>query len=129
MDVDSCIKAYRELAKDIFTPRRRTYLGSTMVHRLLGSSSFSARKLESGIKRIIRENVQCIHTASEGESNTLDQSAALSDTGGPVTFPSGVANKDKYTLEETPMVAQLDQKCKVYVNYVTSIRVLKQSVH
>jgi hypothetical protein len=56
MSVQSCIEAYTDLAKDIFTPRTRTKLGGVFLHKLFGSATFSAKKLEAGIKDVIRKN-------------------------------------------------------------------------
>ncbi|KAL1843209.1 hypothetical protein VTJ49DRAFT_2760 [Mycothermus thermophilus] len=62
MDIQSCIEAYTTLAQDIFTPRARTKLGGAFAHKLMGSATFSAQKLEDGIRKVIREN--CSHMST-----------------------------------------------------------------
>lgn len=49
MTVDECIRAYRSLAQQAFTPKR-----TSIFHAWL-SGSFSASALEDAIKRTIRE--------------------------------------------------------------------------
>ncbi len=104
MDVQSCIDAYLGLAQDIFTPRRRTMLGGAFLHKIFGSATFSGKKLEEGIKKVIRENhpltnMTPVTRSNEGEANE----ASLDDE---------QASARGTALEDLPMLGS-GRKCKV----------------
>jgi hypothetical protein len=119
MDVQSCIEKYRSLAKDIFTPRFRTYFGGAKVHNLLGYSTFSAQKLESKFRKIIKESVQGTRTADQDRVQTgvgsQTPNGTCSETGRTVPPAPNTATED---VEEIPMFGGSDQKCKVYAAHL-----------
>ncbi len=100
MSVQSCIEAYSRFAKDIFTPRLRTKLGGVFLHKVFGSATFSASKLEAGIKDIIQKNKPPAPASgtSAGNSDGQDNQATTEN----------IAPKDM------PMLGS-GQKCKVCV--------------
>ena len=53
MSVDECITEYKELAKKIFKPRKRRYLGGSTLWNWIGYSTFDAKHLENAIKHIL----------------------------------------------------------------------------
>ncbi|XP_014557063.1 hypothetical protein COCVIDRAFT_37372 [Bipolaris victoriae FI3] len=53
MDVEAAIDAYKRLSKRVFTPRKRTCIGGTIVHKMLGSETFDHKVLEKVIKEIV----------------------------------------------------------------------------
>jgi hypothetical protein len=100
MDVQSCIEAYLVLAQEIFTPRSRIKLGGAYLHKVFGSATFSAKKLEAGIKRVIRENSSQLAATPLAESS--ESSKARSD-----------GMRARNTIgEEMPMLGS-GRKCKV----------------
>jgi hypothetical protein len=108
MSVQSCIEAYIALAKDIFTPRARTKLGGAFLHKLLGSATFSAKKLEIGIKEIIRQNPPQPSASNAPARDSDGQDEATTDTVAP----------------EDMMMLGSGKKCKVCVclslHYISS---------
>lgn len=140
MDVKSCIEAYQTLAKDIFTPRRRTYIGGARLHKILGSSTFSAEKLEGGIKKIIKDNGQNTRSsdrdaARTGVGRTDPADFNRTDPTRPDVVENGVGSVSHAQsnragsprpnvapdavpgigslLEELPMLAEGGHRCKV----------------
>ena len=68
MTVDECIKAYRRVAEQAFTPKQKRLWPSP------SSAAFSATQLEAAIKRTVREhcvNAQCMAQRKKGET-TVD---------------------------------------------------------
>ncbi|KAJ9322858.1 hypothetical protein DTO027B5_2900 [Paecilomyces variotii] len=64
MTVDDCIRAYKKVAQQAFTPKRTTILPASP------SGSFSATQLESVIKQTIREyciDPQCVAQRKQGK--------------------------------------------------------------
>ncbi|KAK3896666.1 hypothetical protein C8A05DRAFT_20408, partial [Staphylotrichum tortipilum] len=100
MSVQSCIEAYTALARDVFTPRTRTKLGGPFVHKLLGSATFSATKLEASIKDVIRKN--------KPPAPVPNAPAEDSDGRG------DEATVENVTPEDMPMLGS-GRKCKVCV--------------
>jgi hypothetical protein len=102
MDVQTCIETFQTLAQDMFTPRLRVRFGGATMHRLFGSSTFSARKLEAAIQGIIRENAPKMRAAAvpSGPESGEDSTE--------------VSDQDEHLVEEMPMLAARDQHCKVY---------------
>jgi hypothetical protein len=105
MSVQSCIEAYTALAQDIFTPRSRTRLGGALLHKMFGSATFSAKKLEAGIKEVIRKNNSQapVSDALGGMSNYRDETKIRSDT-----------------PEDMPMLGT-GRKCKVCVCFFIEV--------
>ncbi|KAK0623692.1 acyl transferase/acyl hydrolase/lysophospholipase [Immersiella caudata] len=93
MDVESCIEAYTALAEDIFTPRNRTMFGGAFLHKVVGSATFSAEKLEAGIKKVIRD--------SQDRGNNADRAGGA----------SGIFE----AVEDLPMLRGDRQKCRVCI--------------
>lgn len=100
MDVQSCIDAYLVLAKEIFTPRRRIKLGGAYIHKVFGSATFSAKKLEAGIKKVIREN------SSQPAATPLAESSESNEA------ESDGMRARNTLLEEMPMLGS-GRNCKV----------------
>lgn len=74
MSVSDCIKAYKNVAKQAFTPRR----GRLPIRP---TGSFSATQLEEAIKRTVREfctSEECVNLRANGKStiNTCRHSEA-----------------------------------------------------
>lgn len=108
MDVDSCIKSYTDMAKEIFTPRKRTLFGGKRLQQLFGSAAFSAETLEAKVKELVRTR--------------LPRREAFSLTGMQVGKQEGVeqdqethkeVKKKKKLLEDAPLVPDYEQNCKV----------------
>ena len=53
MDVQTCIDIYKGIAQEIFTPRKRTFIGGRFVHSVLGSPAFSGVRLEKKIEEVL----------------------------------------------------------------------------
>ncbi len=65
MTVDECIRAYKKVAQQAFTPKRTSILPSPPT------GAFSAKALEAAMKQIIREfcvELQCVARRSQGHS-------------------------------------------------------------
>ena len=54
MSVDTCITQYKKLAKKVFKPRKRRYLGGSNLWNVFGHTTFNAKYLEDAIKEILR---------------------------------------------------------------------------
>jgi hypothetical protein len=53
MDIESAIKAYVDLSKVIFVPRKRNMIGGHVVQNILGNATFDAKKLERFVKNVL----------------------------------------------------------------------------
>lgn len=53
MDVQSCIDCYKVLAHDVFQERKRTKIGGTLIHNVLGTATFSSTNLKEAISTIL----------------------------------------------------------------------------
>lgn len=76
MTVDECIRAYRKVAQQAFTPKWKSLL------TLPSSGSFSAKAFESAIKNIVKEfciEAQCVARRREGHSTV--ETCPHSETG------------------------------------------------
>ena len=65
MTVDQCIRAYKKVAQQAFTPKRTSFLPAPPA------GAFSAKALEAAIKQTIRElcvESQCVARRSKGDS-------------------------------------------------------------
>jgi hypothetical protein len=56
MDIQSCINTYIDISKDVFTPRKRMWLGGRRLQNILGQATFPAAKLEDKIKELVRKH-------------------------------------------------------------------------
>jgi len=75
MDVQSCIKAYKDLSSTVFTPRKRVAFGGSLLHKLVGAAPFSAEKLESEIRKVVEDNEPLEDGGTKipkGKENTRD---------------------------------------------------------
>ena len=54
MSIETCIEEYKKLAKTIFSPRKRRYLGGSWLWNVLGYSTFNAKYLEDAIKKTLQ---------------------------------------------------------------------------
>ncbi|RDL36731.1 uncharacterized protein BP5553_06083 [Venustampulla echinocandica] len=90
MDVQSCIKVYKDLSSKVFTPRKRVVFGGSFLHRLAGSAPFSAEKLEAEIKKVVENN------------------SPLEDGGNKTPKAKGNAG-------DVPLLVNPTQRCKVFV--------------
>ncbi|XTI90165.1 hypothetical protein V2W45_1344883 [Cenococcum geophilum] len=90
MDVQSCIKAYKDLSSTVFTPRKRVAFGGSLLHKLVGAAPFSAEKLESEIRKVVEDN------------------EPLEDGG--TKIPKGKEN-----TRDVPLLVNPAQRCKVFV--------------
>ena len=54
MSIDTCIAEYKKLAKKVFKPRKRRYLGGSRLWNVFGHTTFNAEYLEDAIKEILR---------------------------------------------------------------------------
>lgn len=55
MDVEAAITAYTELAKVVFTPRKRNIFGGHFLHKVLGNATFDGKALETAVKDVVRK--------------------------------------------------------------------------
>lgn len=117
MDVQSCIEAYHLLAKEIFTPRRRTHVGGAFLHKVFGSSTFSAEKLERGIRKIVRENYPDTHSTERNGVQTEAGSVNPSDSNRIEAPTVNAAPIDDAKKEELLMCTEGSSKCKMYAAY------------
>ncbi|KXG45220.1 Acyl transferase/acyl hydrolase/lysophospholipase [Penicillium griseofulvum] len=65
MTVDECIRAYRQVAEQAFTPKRTSILPASPT------GAFSAKALENAMKQIVREyctNVECVTRRRQGHA-------------------------------------------------------------
>lgn len=53
LDVQTCIDIYEGIAKEVFTPRKRTLIGGRFIHSVFGSPAFSGIKLEKKIEEVL----------------------------------------------------------------------------
>ncbi len=53
MSVETCIEEYKKLARKMFRPRKRRYLGGSRIWNFRGHSTFNAKYLEDAIKKIL----------------------------------------------------------------------------
>lgn len=55
MSIDTCIEEYKKLAKKIFKPRKRRYLGGSKLWNLLFNHAiFNANNVEDAIKTVLQ---------------------------------------------------------------------------
>ena len=54
MSIDTCIGEYKKLAKKVFRPRKRRYLGGSRLWNFFGHSTFNARYLEDAIRDVLK---------------------------------------------------------------------------
>lgn len=54
MSIETCIEEYKKLAKTIFRPRKRRYLGGSRFWNFFGHSTFNAKYLEDAIKKVLQ---------------------------------------------------------------------------
>ena len=54
MSIDTCIAEYKKLAKKVFKPRKRRYLGGSTILKAFGHTTFNAEYLVDAIKGILR---------------------------------------------------------------------------
>ncbi|KAG7284249.1 hypothetical protein NEMBOFW57_010613 [Staphylotrichum longicolle] len=106
MSIQSCIEAYTALAKDIFTPRIRTKLAGAFLYNLFGFATFSAKKLEAGIKKVIQKNKPQAPTSTTPSGNSNGQHEETAENA---------------AAEDMPMLGS-GRKCKVYVGNMTTLR-------
>lgn len=88
MDVQSCIKVYKDLSSVVFTPRRRVSFGGSLFHKLVGSAPFSIEKLEAEIRKLVGDN----ELLGNGGTNTTN----------------GTGN-----ARDVPLLVNPAQRCKV----------------
>lgn len=88
MTVDECIQAYKEVARQAFTPKRTTFLPASPA------GAFSAKALEAAIKMMLRKfcvESECAARRSQGLSTTetcLHSDVAYRDTSCTKTYGS-----------------------------------------
>ncbi|CAI7590894.1 unnamed protein product [Penicillium bialowiezense] len=66
MTVDECIRAYRQVAEQAFTPKR------TSIFPAPPTGAFSAKALENAMKRVVREycmHVECVNRRDQGQTS------------------------------------------------------------
>lgn len=57
MDVQSCIEKYQDLAKVVFTPRKRARVFGRVLPTVFGAAPFDNKLLEQEIKRLSLESL------------------------------------------------------------------------
>lgn len=55
MDIEEAIKAYTQMSKLIFVPRRRNFVLGSRFQNLVGNSTFDHEALERAVKKIVLE--------------------------------------------------------------------------
>jgi len=93
-------------------------MGGAFLHNLFGSSTFSAQKLELGIRKIIRDNGRGIHSADQNGVQTRAGGEAYSKLNRTDSPGSNGAGDVGSMLEEIPMLVEGGQRCKVYAAHL-----------
>ncbi|KAI1105027.1 hypothetical protein F4804DRAFT_305284 [Jackrogersella minutella] len=57
MDVASCIEAYIDMSKDVFSPRWRTKILGRTFHNIMGNATFDYRVLEDKIRGMVQDRL------------------------------------------------------------------------
>jgi hypothetical protein len=73
MDVETAIKAYLDLSKNIFVPRKRTKFAGRKVLNFMGCATFDYRALEDAIKSVVRKALAGQHLEGPPEEAPLQQ--------------------------------------------------------
>jgi len=56
MDIQTCIDAYIELSKTVFTPRKRNRVFGRVFQNVIGNAAFNHKALEQAIKKIVSQS-------------------------------------------------------------------------
>ncbi|KAL7626416.1 hypothetical protein AAE478_003188 [Parahypoxylon ruwenzoriense] len=82
MDLSSCIKAYTDMSKVVFSPRRRTKILGRTLQNIIGNATFDHKVLEDTIRGMVQDRLGDADAAllEEGPGCKIFVCASMSNT-------------------------------------------------